>query len=83
MDEVRAYSAEPGVWHAITDTEGIIRWAIKGQRKYRASVPRAAVDHPHLRLVRLRSQREVEEDGGLLNATSAIKIGAHDEQPSM
>ena len=53
-------NTEPGLWHAITDPEGIIRWAVKHQRTYRRTVPEAASAHPHLQLVRLRSQSEVE-----------------------
>ncbi len=53
-------NTEPGVWHALTDREGIIRWAVKHRRTYRRTVPAAAAAHPHLQVVRLRSQREVE-----------------------
>ncbi|MHC5795987.1 P-loop NTPase family protein [Lacisediminihabitans sp. FW035] len=53
-------NTEPGLLHALTDPEGIIRWAVKHQRTYRRTVPAAAGQHPHLQVVRLRSQREVD-----------------------
>ena len=53
-------NTEPGMWHALVNREGIIRWALAHQRKYRRTVPIAAREHPHLQVVRLRSQREVE-----------------------
>ena len=53
-------NTEPGVWHALVNREGIIRWALAHQRTYRRTVPIAAREHPHLQVVRLRSQREVE-----------------------
>ncbi|MBG6107355.1 AAA family ATPase [Frigoribacterium sp. CG_9.8] len=58
--ELRNGNTEPGMWHAITNSEGIIRWALKHQRTYRRTVPITARDHPHLQVVRLRSQREVD-----------------------
>ncbi len=53
-------NTEPGMWHALVNREGIIRWALAHQRTYRRTVPIAAREHPHLQVVRLRSQREVE-----------------------
>ncbi|MES2095033.1 MAG: AAA family ATPase [Actinomycetota bacterium] len=53
-------NTEPGMWHALVDREGIIRWALKHQRTYRRTVSIAEHEHPHLQVVRLRSQREVE-----------------------
>ena len=53
-------NTEPGVWHALTNREGIIRWALAYQRSYLRSVPITEREHPHLQVVRLRSQREVE-----------------------
>jgi ribosomal 50S subunit-recycling heat shock protein len=50
-DEVRVF----------TDREHIVRWAISTRRKYRERVPRLEGEHPHLVVVRLRSQREVEQ----------------------
>ena len=53
-------NTEPGMWHALVNREGIIRWALAHQRTYRRTVPIVAREHPHLQVVRLRSQREVE-----------------------
>ena len=53
-------NTEPGMWHAVANREGIIRWALQHQRTYRRTVPMAAQDHAHLQVVRLRSQREVD-----------------------
>ena len=53
-------NTEPGMWHALADREGIIRWALKHQRTYRRTVPITAREHPQLQVVRLRSQREVD-----------------------
>jgi adenylate kinase family enzyme len=46
---------EPGLWHALTSNDGIIRWAWNTRKNYRETVPRAGVE-----TVRLRSSREVE-----------------------
>ena len=53
-------NTEPGLWHAVMNREGIIRWALAHQRSYLRSVPITEREHPHLQVVRLRSQREVE-----------------------
>ncbi|QNE47031.1 AAA family ATPase [Glaciihabitans sp. INWT7] len=53
-------NTEPGLWHALVSPEGIIRWALAHQRRYRRTVPAASLEHPHLQVVRLRSQREVD-----------------------
>ena len=53
-------NTEPGLWHALVNREGIIRLALAHQRSYLLSVPLAAREHPHLQVVRLRSQRAVE-----------------------
>ena len=54
-------NVEPGMWDAVTNREGIIRWAVAGQRKYKLHIPTAEAEYPHLQVVRLRSQREVEQ----------------------
>lgn len=51
---------EPGLWHALTDDEGIIRWAYQHRHSFRTRVPAAAQTYPHLQVVRLRNQREVD-----------------------
>ena len=53
-------NTEPGLWHALSNREGIIRWALKHQRSYRRTVPITSKQHPHLQVVRLRSQSEVD-----------------------
>ena len=40
--------------------EETIRWTLAHLRSYRRSLPIAARENPHLQVVRLRSQREVE-----------------------
>jgi len=53
-------NTEPGMWHAITHTEGIIRWAFDTRNKLRSSMPGVVRANPHLTVVRLRSQRETD-----------------------
>lgn len=42
------------------DRDHIVRWAIRTRNKYRAAVRELESTQPHLQIVRLRSQREVE-----------------------
>ena len=53
-------NVEPGLWHAVTDAEGIIVWAVKTRKKYRREVPALEAEHPGLAIVRIRSQREAD-----------------------
>jgi len=53
-------NTEPGIWHAITDREGIIRWAIATRNKYREFVPELAKRRPELVVVRVRSRSEAK-----------------------
>ena len=64
-------NVEPPFRTAFTDPEHIVRWAISTRRKYRRQVPPLEAAHPHLVVVRLRSQREVERwlAGALLRTT--------------
>lgn len=66
-------NVEPGMWNAVTNREGIIRWAVAGQRTYKRTVPTAEAEYPHLQVVRLRSQQEVERwlAGPLAEAVSS------------
>jgi hypothetical protein len=48
-------NVEPGLLHALTNDEGIIRWAWKTRAKYREIVPHAGVT-----TVMLRSQRAID-----------------------
>lgn len=51
-------NVEPPLRTIFTDPEHIIRWGWKARATIRARVAAAEHDHPHLRIVRLRSQRE-------------------------
>lgn len=53
-------NTEPGMLHAITNRDGIIRWGFRTRDKLRKSMPAAIEANPHLRVVRLRSQRETD-----------------------
>jgi adenylate kinase family enzyme len=53
-------NAEPGMWHALTNREGIIVWAIRTRRRSRLNVLQVERDHPHLQVIRLRRTREVD-----------------------
>jgi adenylate kinase family enzyme len=53
-------NVEPPLWTAVTRREHILRWGIATRNETRKRVPALAEAAPHLRIVRLRSQREVE-----------------------
>jgi adenylate kinase family enzyme len=53
-------NVEPPLATILTNPEHIVRWGWKGRAKLRARIVRAAIEHPHLRIVRLRSTREVD-----------------------
>ena len=53
-------NVEPGLWHAVSDPEGIIRWSIATRGKYRRLIPEVEAANPGLIVVRLRSRGEVE-----------------------
>jgi hypothetical protein len=53
-------NVEPGLWHAFTNPEGIVVWAVRTCGKYRREVPPLEAQHPGLVVVRLRSQRDVD-----------------------
>jgi adenylate kinase family enzyme len=53
-------NTEPGMWHAITNKDGIVRWAFDTRNKVREQMPDAVAEHTHLHVVRLRSQRETD-----------------------
>ncbi|NQX10727.1 AAA family ATPase [Microbacteriaceae bacterium VKM Ac-2855] len=52
-------NVEPPLHTIFRDPEHIVRWGWTGRAKLRMRVAEAARDHPHLRIVRLRSQRQV------------------------
>ncbi|KQR80129.1 hypothetical protein ASF98_19500 [Arthrobacter sp. Leaf337] len=43
-----------------TDSDHIVRWAIRTRRKYSGLMPQFVTEYPHVVVVRLRSQREVD-----------------------
>ncbi|WP_144764296.1 AAA family ATPase [Curtobacterium sp. 9128] len=51
---------EPPLWRIFLDRDHIIRWGFRGRHKFRALVPPLEQSAPHLRIVRLRSQAEVD-----------------------
>jgi adenylate kinase family enzyme len=53
-------NVEPPLLTILTDPEHIVRWGWKGRAKLRGRIVHAAIAHPHLRIVRLRSTREVD-----------------------
>jgi len=53
-------NVEPGLWHAVSDPEGIIRWSVATRGKYRLLIPEVEAANPGLVVVRLRSRAEVE-----------------------
>jgi adenylate kinase family enzyme len=59
-------NVEPPLWTFFTRREHILRWGIAARNEMRERVPSLAPDAPHLRIVRLRSQREVERFVGRL-----------------
>lgn len=44
-----------------TDPDHIVRWAVRTRRKYTELMPRFVNEYPHVVVVRLRSQREVDQ----------------------
>ena len=52
---------EPGLFHALTDREGIIRWAWDTRHKTAGLVLELATSQPHLQVVRLSSPAETRE----------------------
>lgn len=49
---------EPGLWHALTHPDGIIRWAWRTRHHYRELTARVVQEQPGLAVVRLRSHAE-------------------------
>lgn len=60
-------NVEPRFRTIITDRDHILRWAIRTRNKLRTSVPHLEREFPHLWIVRLRSQREVDDWIGALS----------------
>lgn len=53
-------NVEPPFHTFFTNPDHIVRWACKRRHHYRELVPSLESTHPHLTIVRLRSQREVD-----------------------
>jgi adenylate kinase family enzyme len=53
-------NVEPPLWTFFTDREHIVRWGIRTARNGLRKVSALEESAPHLRIVRLRSQREVD-----------------------
>lgn len=53
-------NVEPPLWTFLTDRGHIVRWGIRVRHQMREQVPALETSTPHLRIVRLRSQREVD-----------------------
>lgn len=51
---------EPPMWTFFTDTDHIVRWAVRTRHKYREAIAVLESTNPRLRIVRLRSQRDVD-----------------------
>jgi adenylate kinase family enzyme len=53
-------NVEPPLWTFFTTDDNILRWGIKTAFKSRKQVPPLEQSAPHLRIVRLQSQREID-----------------------
>jgi adenylate kinase family enzyme len=53
-------NVEPPLRRIFVDRDHIIRWGVRTRRKLKPVVPRLESEYPGLRVVRLRSQRDVE-----------------------
>ncbi|MFJ4221521.1 AAA family ATPase [Curtobacterium luteum] len=53
-------NVEPPLWTFFTDREHILRWGISTRNAMREQVPALERSAPHLRIVHLRSQHEVD-----------------------
>ncbi|AFR49940.1 Adenylate kinase-related kinase [Gordonia sp. KTR9] len=53
-------NTEPPMRTILTDPEHIIRWSVSHRHTYAERVPRLRNTHPDLRIVRLRTQSEVD-----------------------
>jgi adenylate kinase family enzyme len=53
-------NVEPPLTRMLVDRDHIIWWGLRTQRRLKRLVPRLAREYPHLRIVRLSSQRETD-----------------------
>lgn len=51
---------EPPLLRAFVDRDHILRWALRTQRKLASRIPETILEHPNLRVVRLRTQHQVD-----------------------
>ncbi|WP_243073946.1 AAA family ATPase [Microbacterium sp. SS28] len=63
-------NVEPPLHTIFTDREHIVRWAVSTRNKYRMRIPALERENPHLTVVHLTSQRQVEHwlSGSLAHA---------------
>lgn len=61
-------NVEPAFWTFFTSRDHIVRWGIRTRRKMRESVPAVERTAPHLRVVRLTSQAEIDAFVAMLAA---------------
>jgi adenylate kinase family enzyme len=53
-------NVEQSLWRFFVDPDHIIRWGIRSARESRRRIPEVEASNPHLRIVRLGSQGEVD-----------------------
>lgn len=54
-------NVEPGMRRMLVDPDHVIWWGLRTQWKLKRRIPPLERQHPHLRVVRLSAQRDVEE----------------------
>lgn len=87
----RRYLRREELWHGNRERlrnlvglrEGLFSWAVRSHRRHKRQVPAAAARNPHLRLVHLRTRREVDEFLAQASASSsASALGSTSASPS-
>jgi adenylate kinase family enzyme len=68
-------NVEPALRTIFRDPEHILRWAWSTRNKYRTSVPALPEQHPGLRIVRLRGQRQVDRWLAQLERSNSSETG--------
>ena len=66
-EELWGGNHEPALHKILTDRSNMIRWSIAARGHVREAIPEIARDHPNLRIVRLRSRRQVRQLLGVLS----------------
>jgi len=54
-------NVEAPLWHLITGKDGVIRWALSSSRKYRHLMRDLTETAPQVQIVRIRSQRQLDD----------------------